>query len=86
MEVLGEIDLLVDDRFTFNREVIRRIERVDKHIHVLAREFVLFEPVSEPLDVVGDKETIQAVDDLAFEITHQVLVRQHQTNNPLIRE
>jgi len=42
---------------------------------------VLLEPVRKTLDMVGNKKTVQAVDDLPLEITHLLPVRwpEHKT-------
>jgi len=74
MEVLREVEFLVDDGLALDGEVIRGVERVDQHVHVLARELVLLEPVREALDVAGNKEPVQAVDDLPLEVAHRVPV------------
>jgi hypothetical protein len=70
MEMLGEVEFPVDDGLALDREVIGRVERVDEHVHVLARELVLLEPVGKPLYMVHFEKTVQAVDDLPLEITH----------------
>ena len=72
--MLREVEFLVNDRLAFDREVIGRIERVDQHVHVLARELVLLEAVRKSLDVVCLEKTVQAVDDLPLEITHRSMV------------
>ena len=68
--MLGEVEFLIDDGLALDREVIGRVERVDEHVHVLAREPGLLEPVGKTLDMVRFEKTVQAVDDLPLEITH----------------
>jgi hypothetical protein len=70
MEMLREIDLLVKDRFAFDCQVIGRVERIDKDIHILAGKFVLFEPVRKSLYVVGFEKPVHAVDDLTLKVAH----------------
>ena len=70
VEVLGEVEFLVNDGLTFDREVIGGIEGVHKYVYILAGEFMLFKPVCKSLDVAGLEKTVEAVDDLPLEITH----------------
>jgi hypothetical protein len=74
MEVLGEVEFLVNDGLAFNGKVIGRVQRVNEHVHVLAGELVLLEPVRKALKVVRFEKTVQAMDDLPLKITHRSMV------------
>jgi len=85
MKVLREIDLLIKNRFAFNRKVIGGVERIDKDIHILAGKFVLFEPERKTLYMAGFEKTVETVDDFAFEVTHDRTIDRLVRKNHLVR-
>ena len=69
-EMLGEVKFPVDDRLTFNREIIGRTGGVHEYIHILAGEILLPGPVSKSLYAADLEKMVETPDDLPFEISH----------------